>query len=345
MKILFISYTFHPAVGGIESSAQLLLREFKQRNCQIVVVTHTPLRENHELSGFDIHRRPTLSTQLQLARWADIIYHHNPAFSFWIPFLSKRPIVFSIHTWVTRTDGRISWKDRLKQKVLSRYPCIANSRATAAHLPGPSTVIENAYDDEIFTNQTPWNQRNGAAFVGRLVSDKGVPTVLEAIAKAKQQGLSMPFKIIGSGPDQEELQEQSDRLGIGDEVVFLGRLDPEQINAELNQVKYLLVPSKWAEPFGIVALEGIASGCIPIGTNQGGLVDAIGKCGPLFDKDQSDQLAKLLIDLETHPNLVEEFRKHHPDHLNTHSPRGVADQYLKVFRTAIATKKKLRGRK
>lgn len=334
MKILFISYAFHPKVGGIESSALMLLREFQVRGHNAKVITTARLDDAAELKWPLTYREPSLLLQWKLSQWADIVYHHNPAFTYWLPSLASRPTVFSIRTWVSRTDRSMTMKDRLKQQVLARFPCIANSHATAAHLAGQSTVIENAYDDEVFFSERPWEARSGAAFVGRLVSDKGVPTALKAIAQVKTSGISIPLRIIGSGPDQTALREQAVRLDIEDQISFLGKLKPAQVAMELNKVKYLLVPSKWEEPFGIVALEGIACGCIPLGTNQGGLVDAIGKCGPLFEKDNASQLADLLIRLETEADLLRCYQQHHDAHLEAHSPRVVAERYLKVFEKA-----------
>lgn len=335
MNILFVSYTFHPSVGGIESSSLLLIREFRRRGCQIVVITHSLLGDADELDGFRVHRRPSLSNQRRLGKWADVVYHHNPAFSYWVPSVIGRSTVFSIHTWVSRTNGSLIWKDRLKQTLLAGFPCIANSKATAEHLPGKSEVIENAYDDQVFRNEHSWQSRSGAAFVGRLVSDKGCCTALEAIAKAKRDGFCLPLKIIGSGPEESSLKKLAKQLNINDQVLFLGRLMPRDVAQELNQTRYLLVPSKWAEPFGIVALEGIGCGCIPIGTDQGGLVDAIGLCGPLFEKENAGQLADLLARLEKEPELVSGFREHHPEHLKAHSPDVVARRYLNFFEAAV----------
>lgn len=335
MNILFISYAFHPQVGGIESSALLLLRELRKAGHEVNVITHVALGKATELDWPPVFRQPNFRQQWKLARWADVIYHHNPAFSYWLPSLTRRPTVFSIHTWVSRTDRRVSWKDRMKLGVLAKFPCIANSRATAAHLAGPSTVIEYAYDNLIFKSETPWEERHGCAFAGRLVSDKGVPTAIAAIREAKRQGHSIPLQIIGSGPDEAELRAQVSALGLEDWVTFAGRLAPEALAATLNQVKYLLVPSKWEEPFGIVALEGIACGCIPLGTNQGGLVDAIGPCGPLFEKDDAIGLADCLIRLEKEPDWVAQYRMAASEHLAAHSPKGFAAQYFEVFKQAV----------
>lgn len=336
MKILFISYAFYPQVGGIESSALLLLSEFRKAGHEVTIITDVELKRQEELKGHEIHRQPGLLKQWRLAKWADIIYYHNPAFTYWLPSLASRPIVTSIRTWVSRVDRSMRWKDHIKQLILSHYTCISNSKATAAHLKGPSTVIENAYDNTVFTATEKWDSRVGAAFVGRLVSDKGVATAIKAITHARDRGIAIPFKIIGGGPEDAILKKQSEEAGVGDLVSFAGKLDPADVAQELNRVKYLIIPSKWEEPFGIVALEGIACGCIPIGTNQGGLVDAIGPCGPLFEKEDANGLADWLLGLEDDADLVAKYRAAAAAHLKAHTPKVVADRYLQVFEAALS---------
>ena len=331
MKILFISYAFHPQVGGIESSALLLIREFQLLGHEVKVVTNVELGNADEVNLVEVHRRPGLREQYQLAKWSNIVYHHHPAFTYWLPTAIGRPTVASVRTWISRTDRSDSWKDLLKRRLLAKYSCIANSRATATHLSGKPVVIENAYDDQVFSETTPWTERRGAAFVGRLVSDKGVATAIGSIAIAKRQGALVPLTIIGSGPEESALRELAVELGIEDLVSFAGRLRPDAVSRELNSARYLLVPSKWEEPFGIVALEGIACGCVPFGTDQGGLVDAIGKCGPLFPKDDEQALGKLLVRAESDPSFLAEFRDEHETHLAAHTPGEVAARYLDVF--------------
>ncbi|MDQ8190599.1 glycosyltransferase family 4 protein [Roseibacillus persicicus] len=340
MKILFISYAFYPSVGGIESSAILFLSEFRELGCEIRLITNSELGGDEELKWPQIYRCPSFREQLHLGKWADVVYHHNPSFSYGLTTFLGRPTVISIRTWVSRTDGLLTFKDHIKQIILSRFPCIANSRATAQSLRGKALVIENAYDDEVFRETSSWSERSGAAFVGRLVSDKGIATAVEALALLKERGIVISFQVMGAGPEEVELRNQVEAAGLCDQVHFLGRCQPEELAATLNRVKYLLVPSRWPEPFGIVALEGIGCGCIPIGTNQGGLVDAIGPCGPLFERDDAEGLADCLADLEQDETRAESYRKEREKHLDAHSPGVVAERYLDVFRESLKQSKK-----
>lgn len=338
MKILFISYAFYPGRGGIESSAELLAYEFCRQGHDVSLITDAPLGDAAELqTPFPIMRRPGLSEQLRLSRDCDLVYYHNPCLKYFIPMLAGKPCVTSIRTWIRRPDGQTGFRDRLKLAVLARQTSIANSRATAASVPFTCTVVENAYDPDRFEDVIPWHERQGAAFVGRLVSDKGADTALRAIAILAETGRRLPLTVIGGGPEESALRSSATELGIEAHVTFRGRLAPDAISAILNRHRYLLVPSRWAEPFGIVALEGIASGCIPIGTDQGGLVDAIGRCGPLFPAGDAGTLAERLLHLEDDPALCEHYRSAFAEHLSAHTPHRVAARYLAVFEHALST--------
>ena len=340
MRILFQTYAFYPSCGGIESSARLLIREFKKQGHELRVHTLTPLGDADELviEGVTIARHPSRKEVRADAHWADVVYQHNPSLRLAMALLLKPsvPIVVSIRTWLHRSDGRTGWADRLKELWISHQTVIANSQATAAHLTCRSTVIENAYDDQVFrlTNE---DARTGIACVGRLVSDKGIRTALEALQSLKDEGLRLPMTIIGEGPERNALEGFVQDAELSDCVRFVGQQSPAEVAALLNRCKYLVIPSLWAEPFGIVALEGIACGCIPIGSHQGGLVDAIGPCGPLFNAGDASALAKEILRLETEPACVQAYQAQGPAHLEAHAPRVVAAHYIHVFERACAT--------
>lgn len=339
MRILFVSYAWYPGVGGIESTAHFLIEEFRRQGHEITVITAQELEDHPERTGYPVFRRPGWKTQRELAGQADLVYFHNPSLRFVACSLLGKPVATSVRTWIRRMDGSTALIDRLKLAWLRGHRVIAVSRLMADHLPFPATVIENAWNAEVFQTTTPWPERHGATFVGRLVSDKGTDVALEAIARLRKNGHELPLTVIGDGPERAALNEQAAAEGIEDLVTFTGRQAPADVARHLNRSRYLLAPSRWAEPFGIVALEGIACGCIPLATEHGGLRDAVGPCGPLFPQDDATALADHLQQLETDPAWAEAFRSRHPEHLEAHRPETVARKYLEVFATALRKEK------
>src|SRR2546423_11563028 len=112
--------------------------------------------------------------------------------------------------------------------------------------------------------QIPRNKE--LVFLGRLVSDKGADLLLMSLAKLKAQGLTPKLTVIGTGPEECSLKQQSVRFGIDGQVSFVGAKIETDLAQLLNEHQIMVVPSRWQEPFGIVALEGIACGCIVVGS-------------------------------------------------------------------------------
>ena len=96
----------------------------------------------------------------------------------------------------------------------------------------------------------------------------------------------------------------------------------------------MAIPSRWAEPFGIVALEGIACGCAVVGTALGGLPEAIGPCGVTVPNADTSAMARALRSLLEDNRLLAGYRACAPVHLARHSRSEVARSYLRVLESA-----------
>jgi glycosyltransferase involved in cell wall biosynthesis len=96
----------------------------------------------------------------------------------------------------------------------------------------------------------------------------------------------------------------------------------------LNRHRVLVVPSLCAEGFGLAALEGIACGCVVLGSKVGGLPEAIGCCGATFRADDAEELAEMLGEMLRSPEQLERFRTDAEQHLEKHRPDAVARRYL-----------------
>ena len=75
---------------------------------------------------------------------------------------------------------------------------------------------------------------------------------------------------------------------------FVGGKFGDELATLLNQHRIMVVPSRWPEPFGLVALEGIACGCAVGGSEEGGLKEAMGPCGISFKNSDYSSLAAAL---------------------------------------------------
>ena len=325
MKILFSSHRFPPDIGGIEEVGFLLAREFTREGHEVIVVTQSG---GGALFDFEVRRRPKLSELPGLTRWSDVVFHNNVSLRTAWPLISiRRPWVVAHHTWIARVDGRRAAVDRLKLRAIRSARNIAVSRAIAATLGVPARVIANPYRDDLF-RQTNEGPRGGdVIFLGRLVSDKGADLLLEALAMNKRGAT-----IVGDGPERVALEARARSLGL--KVKFAGALHGGELVAALNEHKLLAVPSRWEEPFGIVALEAMACGCVPVVARSGGLPESVGEAGVIFEKGDARALADTIEQLLGDDARLPAVRANAGAHLTKHRPSVIAAQYLEVLEEA-----------
>ena len=334
MKILLYTPAFLPQIGGLEINVANQAEHLMRAGCEVVVATTTAGPDDPALP-FRVVRRPGPAELLRWVRWCDIFFQANVSLrGLWPLLLVRRPWVVSHHSWYCRSDGRVAWQDRLKRRLLRHAAAsIAVSHELAAQLETPTLVIANPYRDSLFRilPASAGSARDGLVFVGRLVSDKGMDVLLDALARLAGEGLTPRLTVIGDGPEAAPLREQARRLGLADRVDFLGTRTGEELVACLNRHRILTVPSRYAEPFGIVALEGIACGCVVVGSERGGLKDAIGRCGRTFRNGDAADLARVLGELLRHPEADAGILRHAEEHLARHRSERIAAAYLEVL--------------
>lgn len=335
MKLLIYSPLFYPNIGGLETIVSILAHEFVHKGHQVRLVSQIPSADDSRFP-FEVVRRPSALSLLELMNWCELYFQPNISLKgIWPLFLVRKPWVVSHNGWYTRTNGTLGWQDYLKHFFIRFATCISVSQAVAEHVAVPSAVIPNPYREDIFYERPEIQREKELIFVGRLVSDKGVDLLLNALAELKQQGLAPKLTIVGGGPEEPKLQKQAMKLGISNQVVFEGVKTDEELAKWLNAHKILVVPSRWNEPFGIVALEGIACGCVVIGSAGGGLKDAIGPCGVTFPNGDVEALKGCLANLLMNSSHLQEYRQHAREHLSGHRPGKIAKAYLGVFQQAL----------
>jgi glycosyltransferase involved in cell wall biosynthesis len=134
------------------------------------------------------------------------------------------------------------------------------------------TAIHNGIDPERFGDATPYS--NGRPYVlalGRLTRKKGFDLLLEAMATAGV-GPDLDLLLAGEGEERAALESLAGKLGLAERVRFFGRASGPEVTRLLNGCRLLAVPSR-EEPFGIVALEGLAAGKPVVATGVGGMAE------------------------------------------------------------------------
>src|SRR6266404_9321727 len=200
MKILFSSHVFPPSVGGIESVSKILAEKFAETGHEVHVITQTH-GERSVAESYRITRRPSLIELTRLLRWCDLLFQNNISLRNLIPaLLLRKPALVAHHTWIQDVHGQIRWRDRIKYALLPSVTNVAISHAVADRLNLPAEVVGNPYDDKLFRVVPGMPRDKTIAFVGRLVSDKGVDVLLRALKLMHRDGSKPDLTIIGSGP-------------------------------------------------------------------------------------------------------------------------------------------------
>jgi glycosyltransferase involved in cell wall biosynthesis len=344
MKILLYSSLFYPSVGGMETVVLTLAHEFAARGHEVKVITYTPAGSPDVQFPFRVIRQPSRDQLLELTRWCEVYYQACISLKgLWPLLYAPRTLFVTHHTWYRRVDGTTGWQDRLKLIACRFAENIAISRSIAEHIPVKSHIIHNPYRPE-FRKLEGVTRAKEFIFLGRLVSDKGADLLLEALRKVKERGLDFRCTITGEGPEKESLQKLSRQYELTDRITFTGTVTGENLIRLLNEHQIMVVPSRWKEPFGVVALEAIACGCVVVGSSGGGLPEAIGPCGLTFRNGDADELAEKLAGLLTKPGSLEQYRFPADSHLSKHSAGQIGGEYLRLFERHVYNSKKLTQR-
>lgn len=332
MNILLSSHTFHPNLGGLEMVSMLLAREFVRSGNAVIVITRTPGDGADAVLPFAVKRRPTVRQLLRLTRWADVVFHNNISLRVaWPLLLIRRPWIVAHQTWLPHGTNLRGVKGAAKRLTLRKAVSIAISKSISVALPTPCEVIPNPYDDKTFRLLPGVTRDRDLVFVGRFVSDKGLPDLLQALQQLKDSGLTPRLTVIGSGPMESLWQDKVSQLQLENQVHFIGVKRGKELAEELNRHLVLVVPSRWNEPFGIVALEGMACGCLVVGSEAGGLKDAIGPAGLTFPNGDPAALAAALERVLGDEDLRARCLAAAAGHLDKHRPAAVAAAYQQVF--------------
>jgi glycogen(starch) synthase len=329
VKVLHWLPQFHPYVGGVEVLASHLLPALVERGHEAVVVTShgaLDLPDDDEWQGIAVHRRP-FTAALSGGRADEVV-----GLIAEVVALKRQVAPDLVH--VTVTDATPFFHLR----TLAAHPCpsVVTPQVTvggggAASLLGDllrsadavtsvsafalaaaleacpeaadrSRVILDALPDPGVDRPPPPAPIVIAA--GRLVTDKGFDVAVRAMAAVRQAQPDAVLRIAGDGPDRPSLEALVAELGLADAVQLLGWVTPERLPEVLADARVVVMPSRWEEAFGLVALQAAQVGRPVVASRVGGLPEVVadGVTGTLVPVEDVDALAGAVLDLLADPD-------------------------------------------
>jgi glycogen(starch) synthase len=111
-------------------------------------------------------------------------------------------------------------------------------------------------------------------FVGRLVQEKGIQVLLQAVPKILHYCPEAKFIIAGTGPYEEYLKQKAHMLNKSKKIIFTGYINDDIRNGLYKNAHVAVFPSLY-EPFGIVTLEAMAAGASVVVTDTGGFNEVV----------------------------------------------------------------------
>lgn len=233
--------------------------------------------------------------------------------------LARKPLV--VFGWED-VDRRLSPARRLgRWLVLSTTRLFIGGNRRAVELVrrwgyrGPATVLPQFGVD--LAAFRPRNcRRDGepfvVGFVGRLVWEKGLDVLLDAVHWLGQQGHACRLLVCGSGRERARLERRAHELGIADLVEWQPAVAPEQVPGVMHRLDALVLPSRstprWQEQFGRVLIEAMASGVPVAGSTCGEIPNVIGRDDLVFPEGDAEALARILERLMRDRGYWEEAR-------------------------------------
>jgi glycosyltransferase involved in cell wall biosynthesis len=227
-----------------------------------------------------------------------------------------RKIPFLFFTWqnlVRSYPPPFRWMERFVYR--SAGWAIAGTEAAARVLDqkgygGPTSVIPQFVVDPNVHSPAANNHPEAKdrpfqiGFAGRLVPEKGVPSLVEACA---QLGFDFHLTILGGGPDEANIRAAVRRVDLEDRVSIPGPLPSADMPAWLQALDVVVLPSlsrpNWVEQFGRILVEAMACGIPVVVSTCGELADVAGDGGLVFPEGDTAALAAALTRLASNQKL------------------------------------------
>jgi UDP-glucose:(glucosyl)LPS alpha-1,2-glucosyltransferase len=252
----------------------------------------------------------TLVRALRRLAPATIEIHQQPRLALILAtlFPTTKILLFLHNDPLTMRGLKTRFGRRLVRARLHRVICVSNYLASRymANLAGPAPAV---LPNPLTLSELPPRASERARkilFAGRMVADKAPDIFIAACAIALPALPGWSASMIGGdrfGPDSPETPYATRILASAAAagIAFAGPRPHADVLSAMAEAAIVAVPSRWPEPFGLTALEALASGAYLICTDRGGLPEVAGDAASYIDADEIDELAAAIIGAALNP--------------------------------------------
>ncbi len=304
------------------------------------------------------HQLVQLSTQL--GNWKPEVIHAHDWLVAWagdtLKSLLDIPLVATIHaTERGRHGGHLPpglpgtinsiewWLTYQAREIIACSRFMVREVISSFELPAEKVhLVPNGVDTERWKDAVPAPacQREPLVIAwGRIQYEKGFQVLARAIGELRLRVPGVRCVIAGRGTYLPELQTQIDMEGVSDIVHLAGFVPDGELHEMLQRASCVVIPSLY-EPFGIVALEGMAAGAPTIVARTGGLAEIVEgtDAGMLFEPGNHHELADRIADVLADPAAADRMRVNAAALLGrTYTWDAIAAETVEVYRTATAS--------
>jgi phosphatidyl-myo-inositol dimannoside synthase len=314
MKVVVLTLDFPPSMGGVQRYLFEIVRRFDQRH-EVTVLTATPGElppdQSFQRRVLPAHRPFAWVSALRAERPDRVLVGHaHPrllvpaALTAW----GRYAVVTYGNDYLAAQRRRhragFNWLLRNAQPLITITQANVE-RLCRLRLP-PPVVVYPGTDPAHFTPPSHAPPFPPVVLsVGRLVSRKGIDTMIQALPALLTDFPDLRYWIVGDGPDRARLEKLAVASGVQDAVVFRGSVSEASLLSLYQQAHLFILPTREEpdqasiEGFGIVYLEAAASGLPVIVGRSGGAAEAVrpGATGLLVAPDNPAEVARAVSQL------------------------------------------------
>lgn len=318
MRIVVVG-ALPPSKGGIETFLVAYIDALVKRGHQVIAISNSETESVSNLGAARVHKfpitRPVADNAIDEIAEAsrkisnvisdfspDVLHFHPSGYEILLMRFALRPfkhlpVIVTLHAAYFSNQMISASPDMATLTAVSRF--VAKS---CSEYDKDVRVIENALPP--VAEMGEFASTPTVFALGRLLKEKGFDTLIEAQGLVRKQMPDAMLVIAGLGPEYKALHEKAKNvLGERQAYEMPGWLDPRARAQAYQASQVVVVPSRWEEPFGLVALEAAQHARPVVVTNSGELPNLVsaGATGLVVPVDDPQSMADAILKLLSDP--------------------------------------------